>query len=199
MGRHPKHGTLNIWMNGERVGTWRVDSRNEHELSYARSWLESPFQRPLSLSLPITSVNMVHRGSEVYNYFDNLLPDSDAIRTRLQSRFQTQTKEPMDLLAEIGRDCAGAIQLLPPGFQGADFRAIVGKRLSDDEIESILADTITDKPLGQCSDTHFRISIAGAQEKTALLFHLGEWYEPEGATPTTHIFKLPIGHVPHGI
>jgi serine/threonine-protein kinase HipA len=40
-----------------------------------------------------------------------------------------------------------------------------------------------------------RISLAGAQEKTALLWHEGKWCRPLGATPTTHIFKLPLGLV----
>src|SRR5690606_7420199 len=41
----------------------------------------------------------------------------------------------------------------------------------------------------------FRISIAGAQEKTALLRLDSQWCRPQGATPTTHIFKLPLGLV----
>jgi serine/threonine-protein kinase HipA len=43
----------------------------------------------------------------------------------------------------------------------------------------------------------FRLSIAGAQEKTALLRHSGRWCIPSGPTPTTHIFKLPLGLVGH--
>jgi serine/threonine-protein kinase HipA len=39
----------------------------------------------------------------------------------------------------------------------------------------------------------FRVSIAGAQEKTALLRYENRWCEPRGTTPTTHIFKLPLG------
>jgi serine/threonine-protein kinase HipA len=41
----------------------------------------------------------------------------------------------------------------------------------------------------------FRLSIAGEQEKTALLWHEGRWWVPHGATPTTHLFKLPLGLV----
>ncbi len=43
------------------------------------------------------------------------------------------------------------------------------------------------------ADPDFRISIAGAQEKTALLHMNGRWHLPHGATATTHIFKLPLG------
>jgi serine/threonine-protein kinase HipA len=48
-----------------------------------------------------------------------------------------------------------------------------------------------DNPLGD----GFRISIAGAQEKTALLRLRGKWCMPVGATPTTHIIKLPLGTI----
>jgi len=47
------------------------------------------------------------------------------------------------------------------------------------------------------SESGFRISIAGAQEKTALLWHQDKWYLPTGVTPTSHIIKLPIGTIKH--
>jgi serine/threonine-protein kinase HipA len=45
----------------------------------------------------------------------------------------------------------------------------------------------------------FRLSLAGAHEKTAFLQHKGVWCLPKGVTPTTHIFKLPIGTTVQGI
>lgn len=48
---------------------------------------------------------------------------------------------------------------------------------------------------GAHDDDDFRISLAGAQEKTALLRHGDRWLKPHGATPTTHILKLPLGLV----
>ena len=50
-------------------------------------------------------------------------------------------------------------------------------------------------PLGLDREHDFRISVAGAQEKTALLFHNGKWMRPFGTTPTTHIFKTQIGQL----
>ncbi|WP_256742916.1 HipA N-terminal domain-containing protein, partial [Cronobacter sakazakii] len=70
---------------------------------------------PLSLSLPFTPGNQSYRGAQVRDYFDNLLPDSENIRRRLAMRYRAQSLEPFDLLAELGRDCVGAIQLLPAG------------------------------------------------------------------------------------
>ncbi|MBE0590766.1 MAG: HipA domain-containing protein, partial [Gemmatimonadales bacterium] len=54
-------------------------------------------------------------------------------------------------------------------------------------------------PLGLSREDDFRISVAGAQEKTALLRVDGQWFRPQGTTPTTHIFKTRIGRLPNGI
>jgi serine/threonine-protein kinase HipA len=73
-------------------------------------------------------------------------------------------------------------------------KTIEGRTITANEIAEILENYQT-MPLGMMpdKDNDFRISIAGAQEKTALLFHNGQWMLPKSATPTTHIFKLPIG------
>ena len=49
------------------------------------------------------------------------------------------------------------------------------------------------------ADGEFRISIAGAQEKTALLYWKDRWHIPHGTTATTHILKPQIGMLPSGI
>ena len=43
------------------------------------------------------------------------------------------------------------------------------------------------------------MSIAGAQEKTALLLKDGQWFKPTGTAATTHILKPQIGQLPNGI
>jgi serine/threonine-protein kinase HipA len=101
-------------MNGERVGTWSASPAG-NELRYEASWLNSPQARPLSLSLPFNPGNLPHKGGAVRNYFENLLPDSKPIRERLARRFRTETADAFDLLTEIGRDCVGALQILPEG------------------------------------------------------------------------------------
>jgi serine/threonine-protein kinase HipA len=184
-------------MNGQRVGTWSV-VRGTHRLQYDAGWVDSPAGRVLSLSLPFTPGNVAQRGDAVANYFDNLLPDSDAIRSRIRSRFATASTEALDLLTAIGRDCVGAAQLLPDGETPAGFDRIDAEPLTDAEVEQVIAASLSGgRILGQPEADEFRISLAGAQEKTALLFHRGKWCRPLGATPTTHILKLPLGLVGH--
>jgi serine/threonine-protein kinase HipA len=184
-------------MNGILVGQWRVMRNGVTEFQYDQTWLDNRVaRRPLSLSLPLPMENAPLRGPAVANYFDNLLPDSAPIRRRLQSRFHTGSQDAFDLLAAIGRDCVGAVQLLPPDEEPLGVKTTQVVPLTDAEVERGLLQAVTPGGFaGQHDDDEFRISIAGAQEKTAFTWNQGRWCRPLGATPTTHIFKLPLGLV----
>jgi len=162
------------------------------ELTYDARWLDSAEARPLSLSLPMNLDGRPLRGERVAAYFDNLLPDSDTLRQRIRARFQTQSTGAFDLLEAIGRDCVGAVQLLPDGRAPEGVTRIDATRLDDAQIAALLRGS-TSAPTPFDDDDDFRISLAGAQEKTALTWHRGRWCRPHAATPTTHIFKLPLG------
>ena len=181
-------------MNGRLVAVWTTLRTGTSVLRYDEAWVRSDEGRALSLSLPFT-VGLEHRGAAVTNYFDNLLPDSTAIRRRLRRRFRARSDDAFDLLTAIGRDCVGAVQLLPPGVEPTGWNRVDAEPLKDADVDRILASVTSDMPLGQRDEDDLRISIAGAQEKTALLRMAGRWYRPHGATPTTHILKLPLGLV----
>lgn len=185
---------LSVWMNGQLVGTWSKSRLGVSIFEYERSWVASEYVRPLSISLPIPIAGGEIRGDVVQNYFDNLLPDAQHIRERLQTKFKTKNTDAYSLLEAIGRDCIGAVQLLPPGAQPAGFDRIDSHLLSEEDVSQILIDASTAPPLSQIPDDNpFRISLAGAQEKTALLRIGDAWHLPQGATPTSHILKLPLG------
>lgn len=201
MGRRPHRKSLALWSNGQRVGVWHLGPGGVSELQYEQRWIDAPEGRPLSLSLPFTIGNLPHKGERVLNYFDNLLPDNPEIRKRLASQFKTGSTEAFELLTALGRDCVGAIQLLEEGTQPEGFDRIEGTPMTDAGIEQYLLRTVASPAvLGQeeLQEDDFRISLAGAQEKTALLWHENRWLRPHGATPTTHIFKLPLGMVGPG-
>ncbi|MFG6432154.1 type II toxin-antitoxin system HipA family toxin [Roseateles sp. LYH14W] len=194
MGRPTHARALSVWANGERVGTWTIPARGEMEFVYDPGWMASEAGRPLSLSMPFTGAQAL-RGTLVNNYFENLLPDSESIRKRLATRFRTDTLEAFDLLEAIGRDCVGTVQLLGADESPVNVATLEGTSLSDGEVEALLlAAAGSGEQLGG-EDDDFRISLAGAQEKTALLWHDGQWKRPHGSTPTSHILKLPIGLV----
>ena len=185
-----------MWVNGRLAGEWRIPTRGETTFQYDPAWVESEEGRPLSLALPFSLDRGAIKGRPVECYFDNLLPDGDLIRKRVQHRFHTESRDPFDLLAAIGRDCVGAVQLLPSGEEPKGVFMIDALALSDADVERALIQTVAPTAVVAAPpDDGFRISIARTQEKTAFLRHEGRWCRPLGATPTTHIFKLPLGLV----
>lgn len=193
MGRRSHSRTLCLWMNGAYVGSWTLAPNAPDRLQYDPAWTQSEQGRPLSLSLPFTPGNAPHRGEKVRTYFENLLPDSKDIRERLARRFRTGSTDAFELLTEIGRDCVGALEILPEGQVSAGTAPLQAEPLSEAQVAQLLRGTTSPSTLGRGDeDDEFRISIAGAQEKTALLLHDGLWSVPRGSTPTTHIFKLPV-------
>ena len=130
--------TLSIWMNGELVGEWTSLRTGTPLLRYAPSWAQSPNARALSLSLPLTA-DLEVRGPVVDHYFDNLLPDNPDVRRRIRERFKTRSTQPFDLLEAIGRDCVGAVQLLPPGETPDKWNRVEATKLTEPDIEKLLA------------------------------------------------------------
>lgn len=185
---------LNVLMNGLLVGRLYKETSGTLLFSYDSDWLNIAGARPISLSLPLVAQS--YAGDVVYNFFDNLLPDNTQIRARIQAKFQIKTSQPFDLLASIGKDCVGAVQLVR-GDTHQFKHQIKFEKLNDIQIAKILHG-YQQYPLGMTNkEDDFRISIAGAQEKSAFLYYNNVWNKPLGETPTTHIFKLPIGFIQH--
>ncbi|MBM0107656.1 HipA domain-containing protein [Steroidobacter sp. S1-65] len=191
--------SLAVWMNGQRVGTWSISRSGTSEFTYEQAWITSEFFRALSLSIPV-SADLAVRGPTVTNYFDNLLPDSPAIRQRIGRRFKVRA-ETFELLQAIGRDCAGAVQLLPLNATPEGWNKVQGAELSDADMAAHLRNVVAPASRFAVDEEldGFRISLAGAQEKSAFLRMGGRWFRPEGATPTTHIVKLPMGTIAGGL
>ncbi|OYQ38144.1 toxin HipA [Sandarakinorhabdus cyanobacteriorum] len=192
MARRKTHVPLNVLINGRLVGRLEKAGNGATSFQYAPEWLAWENRFPISLSLPL--VPTAYRGDQVSAVFDNLLPDRDAIRRRVAERMGAEGTDFYSLLQAIGRDCVGALQFVPDGMQPASVSEIAAEPISDQEIEAMLAD-LAQAPLGLDREQEFRISVAGAQEKTALLRMNDRWYRPLGMTPTTHILKPQLGQI----
>jgi serine/threonine-protein kinase HipA len=152
---------------------------------------------PVSLSLPLRED--AYKGAPVAAVFENLLPDSEALRRRVAEKVGAGGIDAYSLLSSIGRDCVGALQFIPDNDDAAQPRPhLQGQVLRGEEIEQLLKN-LARTPLGLDRDDDFRISVAGAQEKTALLLHKGKWFKPHGRTPTSHILKTQIGTLQNGL
>jgi len=119
------------------------------------------------------------------------------VKKKLQNRFKASSTCAFELLKHIGRDCAGALQIVPQPIESSSvLPEIEGTIVNEQEIANILREIRGLEPeVETVSLRDFRISVAGVQENTASLRYQGQWMIPKGTTPTTHIFKLPIGKI----
>ena len=200
MPRRSSHAPLHVLLNNRVVGRLSKAATSAIEFRYDPDWLAWEHALPVSLSLPLRED--AFRGAAVAAVFDNLLPDSGALRRRVAERVGASGIDAYSLLAAIGRDCVGALRFLAErgdddGSSGSG-RGLAGEALDDEAVEKLLKG-LPQAPLGLGRDDDFRISVAGAQEKTALLLHEGRWLKPHGTTPTTHILKTQMGELPNGI
>ena len=90
------------------------------------------------------------------------------------------------------------VQLLAPDSPPPDVRQVRGHPLTTSGVAGIL-ERVRTPTMGAQDRDDFRISLAGVQEKIAFLRDGTRWMIPEGTTPTTHIFKRPLGELPNGI
>ena len=196
MPRRRKSERLNVFLNSRLVGSLTREASGAVDFRYDPTWLAWDHTMPASLSLPLREDRYI--GAPVLAVFDNLLPDNASIRRAVAARVGAGGTDAYSLLAALGRECVGALQFLADGHEPGPAGVIEGHPVSDKEIAELLAN-LARSPLGLERDDDFRISIAGAQEKTALLRYKGRWQKPVGTTPTTHIFKPQIGRLPNGI
>lgn len=197
MPRKRQHTPLRVLLNNRLVGHLLKEASGAISFRYDETWLSWDNAIPISLSLPLRED--VYRGERVIAVCENLLPDSDILRRRVAEKVGAKGMDAYSLLSEIGRDCVGALQFVPDDDAAIpDKSGISGEPISDQKIEKLLNNLVR-APLGLDLDQDFRISVAGVQEKTALLYYEGKWLKPHGTTPTTHVFKIQIGTLPNGI
>lgn len=134
-----------------------------------------------------------HSNKVVRAWLDGLLPDNPHVRERWSRQYAVSANNPFALLRHVGRDAAGAVQILPPGEESDDAAGRHGDVEWLDEVEVVvllreLAEHATDWNPGRRSG---RWSLAGAQSKMALYRDpgTGRWGIPRDSTPTTHILK----------
>ncbi|MFN3911923.1 type II toxin-antitoxin system HipA family toxin [Hyphomonas sp.] len=196
MARRSRTQRLNVYLNARFVGRLEKAGTGAVSFVYDQGWIDWTGAMPVSISLPLSG--RVYRGAEVVNVFENLLPDAEGVRRNVAERLGAEGVDAFSLLAVTGRDCVGALQFLSedetPGAAGE----VTGAPMSEADIAALIR-RLRVNPLGlDPDDEDFRISIAGAQDKTALLKTGGVWHRPTGTTATTHILKPAIGVIHNG-
>jgi serine/threonine-protein kinase HipA len=185
-----------VFLNRSEVGRLLKGASGAISFQYDRAWLGKENAIPVSLSLPLRTDPF--RGAPVVAVFENLLPDAEHLRRAVAEKVGAGGIDAYSLLYSIGRDCVGALQFVPEGEAVPAGQSLSGETLDEQGMEDLL-NNLVKAPLGLDGRTEFRISIAGAQEKTALLRYQGQWIKPHGFTPTSHILKTQMGRLPNGM
>nr|WP_247886793.1 type II toxin-antitoxin system HipA family toxin [Azospirillum sp. SYSU D00513] len=185
---------MNVLLGGVKIGEVRknVSAGGSLNFFYEAAWVGHDQAVPLSLSMPLTSLE--HGNGRILPFMKGLLPDNDDILASMGRQFGVSGNSPFALLERIGRDCAGAVQFVTDADLpelGQDGPVLW---LSDDEVGQRLAELRRGMTSGRRYRDPGQFSLAGAQSKTAF-YHDdagNRWGIPTGRTPTTHIFKPPM-------
>jgi serine/threonine-protein kinase HipA len=178
--------SLDVWLYGTDIGSLSEPQYAKTRFDYTEE-AEHRF-RPgsvtLSTSMPVNA-DRRPRGDVVRAFFDGLLPEGEA-RGVISDEFSVRRGDHFGLLSAIGRDCAGAVVLLPAGSPPPDRSGGIDP-LADQDLERLVA-RLKERPLG--ADNEVRVSLPGAQEKLLLAQTPdGRWARPVGGAPSTHILK----------
>lgn len=184
---------LRIYVDGTFAGDLTQNGAGRVAFEYDDAYREQEDPTPLSFVIGLRAVQ--HKPSHVKNWFDGLLPDNAAVREEWGRKYQVSSRNPLALLRHVGRDAAGAIQVLPAGEESDDAAARTGhvQWLTDDDLTTLLNGLRTGQGDWGREFRNGRWSLAGAQNKAAL-HKLGDrWGIPLDSTPTTHVVKASIG------
>lgn len=142
-------------------------------------------ERALSLALPVRAEP--YEDAQLLPFFEGLLPEG-RVRDQLATRFRIEPADVFGLLREFGRECAGAVTVLPEAESAAPAARDV-RWLSDEELAERIAE-VEVRPFADEPSENVRISLAGTQSKLVVVIGPeGQVGLPRGATPSTHILK----------
>jgi serine/threonine-protein kinase HipA len=127
------------------------------------------------------------------DFFENMLPEGPVLG-RMAAMAGVRPVDNYGILQAFGRDCAGAIMVLPEGERpGGDDRTGYSPMTQGDLRRVISAVDIA--PLGAAPERGFRPSLAGFQRKVLLGRAAdGTWQLPYGDAPSTCILKPDGSH-----
>lgn len=190
---------LVVWLYNTPIGV--LSSPNDRRF-FGLEWMPDAAQRwgensiILSTSLPVGD-RFERGGRRVRNFFENLLPEGPS-RAAMARMIRVSQSNTFELLAQFGRDCAGAVSLLPEDQALEPDRTSGYRVLSPNDLRDELA-SIEVTPLGADPDDDFRPSLAGFQRKLLVgRTNDGQWSKPHGNAPSTWILK-PDGAFPSAV
>lgn len=179
---------LDVWLDIHPVGALGFDeSTGQFSFDYAPSWQLNAQAFALSPHLPLTSTTQTPEmhSAKVRRFFENLLPEGQALEDAARAN-RVSKGNLVGLLIALGRETAGALRLMLSGAQNREENQ--SRMLGYAE----LSERIRQRPHAPFAvwDGKVRLSIAGHQDKLAVLAQGARWSLVEGPDlASTHILK----------
>ncbi len=184
---------LDVFWDGELVGTYDLLEDGSELFTYDAAYLESEKASPISHSLPLRADAYGKR--KFRPFFSGLLPE-ELQRRRIASFLGVAENDDFAMLEAIGGECAGALRIVPHG-SASDLR---DERLEPCSAERLLeiVKLLPYRPM-MAGEKGLRLSLAGAQSKLPVVFRNGCFLLPENGAPSTHILKPELSEWFRGI
>jgi serine/threonine-protein kinase HipA len=175
---------LVVYYQEKVVGSLEFDREERLSFQYDKSWLTFKDRFPLSIALGFS--DKIYGHIETKSFFENLLPEGE-IKDLLKAHGKSSIRSEFGFLQEFGGDCAGAFKIFPEKVKTSKTTKskkelkldVIYKYLNE---KKSLTDVILNKEGG-------KFSLAGAQDKFAVIFEKNKIYLPLDGSPTTHIIK----------
>jgi serine/threonine-protein kinase HipA len=181
--------SLRVLLYGSPIGALRPGEATDYTFEYAESVVAEagPGAIVLSNALPVRSDE--YSSIETRTFFEGLLPES-ARRDAIARELKISPNDSYGLLRELGRDCAGAIVIVPSEDDGSPRAEDEVEWLSDEQLEELI-DELPRRPFGVVGRTgRLRLSLAGVQRKLGLIRREDHRFAlPTAAAPSTHLIK----------
>jgi serine/threonine-protein kinase HipA len=180
---------LDVYLHGERVGHLDRRGPTRYRLHYSREALQRHGEHAIALSASLPVRSDPYPSGQTKPFFEGLLPEG-AIRATIARALGLSEDNGFGLLAELGRDCAGAVVVVPAGAPAPTPETGSIEWLDDDALAQRIAD-LPRNPLGVAgAGGRVRLSLAGVQPKLVVTrAPSGRIGQPTGGAPSTHLIK----------
>jgi serine/threonine-protein kinase HipA len=170
----------------------QTDRGGTLSFQYEPGWLGLRDSYPLSVSMPLSEI--AYRQRNIKPFLWNLLPENPAILEGWEKIYHVSRNNPFGLLQHVGEDCPGAAQFVRPErlteYQNPGAAHIEWLTLED--VAARMGLLRKNAAAARLAADEGRMSLAGAQAKTAFYFDGARWGVPSGRMPTSHILKPSI-------
>lgn len=178
-----KNHKLDVYLNQTLTGQLSIDTYGDMTFIYDKNHLENNDSIPLSRSLPLQKEPYLAK--QCRPFFSGLLPEAH-LRTTIARQLGISEKNDFALLAAVGGECAGAVEVRPQNAYIEELKPNY-RIIKKQEVLDIL-NMLHQRPMIAGEDG-IRLSLAGAQDKLPVALIEGNIAIPMNGAPSTHILK----------